>query len=624
MAPRKVYGKRTTRAPRDTFAAFVSPPRDSKKEAPKEDPDLLSIAAGLDNLKICSPKSKSGVARTKRQPLVEKSGNEGAEEQTFPPETRRKSRASGAVVSDEAKSDNGPGSRDSAVTGAARAPDLRVAPLSPEKENTRPKSPSKEPPRASSKHDDEYEQISNLIPPKPDPRPSDSDGLKHSNIYTSHCTDLLALANHPIMPFSDWTDQLTAHFTLSKIAEASFGEVYRLSAHDRIPNFSRDDESVVKIIALKPPAAITVPAHRTRCKPAPRPSTEAMSAPREVATEVRLLQRMTAIPGYTNFRDVRVLQGRPPAALVAAFRDFNRAQRGRGKEASIFPDPGRKGGYGADQLWAVIEMQDAGADLERCVEDGRCADVWAVWDVFWQVVLALAKGEEAAMFEHRDLHLGNICVRGATEARDGAVDVTRKLHFTRLEATLIDYTISRARLSDADADGAAGEPAIAHTDLCHPTHAGVFTGDSAEEYQYDIYRYMRGAVLHDDPYSNLAHRADGIDAWKGYKPVTNALWLHFTLYALLSHPNFAWPSSQPRPVARRNKAAHAAWKRAGELERVLLRLQDLLDPGVLCEPGGLGSATAVVGLALEKGWILVDDVVGLRSDDEHDTADSNL
>ena len=76
------------------------------------------------------------------------------------------------------------------------------------------------------------------------------------------------------------------------------------------------------------------------------------------------------------------------------------------------------------QLWAVIEMEDAGVDLEGCdvVGVGRDDDrhdeknskiggvdgdegwgIFGVWDVFWGVSSALAKGEKEARFEVRQL-----------------------------------------------------------------------------------------------------------------------------------------------------------------------------------------------------------------------------
>ena len=411
--------------------------------------------------------------------------------------------------------------------------------------------------------------------------------------YSEHCAELLKLSSHPMNAFSEWANLLSSHFSIVKIAEASFGEVYRLSLLEQLPGFSSSDESVFKIIALQPPGS-TLPTEK-RKRGATAKKIEGMSKPDDVANEVKLLQRMSSIPGFTNFRDVRIIQGRPPQPFVKAFKNFNVSQKAKKKELSLFPDPAKKASYSEDQLWAVIEMQDAGTDLECLVENGSCVSVFFVWDAFWQVVLSLAKGEEGAEFEHRDLHLGNICVRQASD-QNMDVDVARKLKFTNLETTIIDYTISRAAMSDG---------LIAYQDLARDS--GLFEGDSTEEYQYDIYRYMRGALFLDDPYAEFSKRLENSErTWEQYHPVTNLIWLHFILYKLLEQVN--WPSSTKAPP-RKQKAQHAEWKRANDLEHILLRVQELLYPDVIYDHA-IGSASGLVGLALTEGWIDVEDVVG--------------
>lgn len=244
-------------------------------------------------------------------------------------------------------------------------------------------------------------------------------------------------------------------------------------------------------------------------------------------------------------------------------------------------------------------MQDAGTDLERLVENAQCTSIWFVWDVFWQVVLSLAKGEEGAEFEHRDLHLGNICVRQPPDPAS-ILDTKRKLNFTNLETTIIDYTISRAMMPDGT---------IAYRDLAKDT--GLFEGDSTEEYQYDIYRYMRGALLLDDPYADFSQgQRHSERSWQQYHSITTMIWLHFILYQLLEQID--WPSATKAPQ-RSQKPKHAEWKRANDLEHILLRVQELLDPGALCE-NDLRSASDLVGLALRECWLSEEDVIGEGSD----------
>lgn len=473
------------------------------------------------------------------------------------------------------------------------------------------------------------------------------------NPYTEHCASLLELTSYPVSSFSDWADGLREDFSLVKIAEASFGEVYRLSLHpeaaeDSSLPLSKNDESVLKVIALTQPASTLPKSKRDRERALKK--AENMSKPADVASELKLLQRLSDIPGFTNFRDLRVLRGRPPGPFAEAFQAFNAAQKAANKELSIFPDPAKKASYSKDQLWAVIEMQDAGTDLEKLVAQGVSNSIWVVWDIFWQVVLALAKGEEEAEFEHRDLHLGNICVRTPPDGFDeAAVDVSKSLGFTSFEATLIDYTVSRASMIPASAASKddADDDQVAYIDLANDPH--LFYGDSAEEYQYDIYRYMRGSIYYSSPYARFPNDGTSEEptsnedenennpqnetdeneepplrtppteaqmseitqqtgrSWRQFHPQTNLVWLHYILYMLLEQ--MSWPAKKA-PSKKTRPLEHARWQRAKELEAALLRVQEELDPGWLGEEGSLGRSGEIVAWAVEEGWLGVGDVVG--------------
>ncbi|EME84471.1 uncharacterized protein MYCFIDRAFT_207295 [Pseudocercospora fijiensis CIRAD86] len=389
--------------------------------------------------------------------------------------------------------------------------------------------------------------------------------------YQQHCSEILDLSAHPLTCFDTWSSELSEHFAVTKIAEASFGEVYRLSLLEDITDFCNTDESVFKVIPLQRPET-TLPLDKRKRKAALLKN-EDMSNPSDVATEVRVLQRMSTIPGFTNFRDVRILKGRPPPAFIDAFKTWNTSQKSRGKDLSHFPDPGKKSSYVDDQLWAVIEMQDAGSDLERLIEQGTCTSIWIVWDIFWQTVLSIAKGEEGAEFEHRDLHAGNICIRSTSLPEN--IDSNRKLNFTSLETTIIDYTISRCLMPDSS---------IAYTNLSSPSQAGVFEADATEDYQYEIYRYMRAALFFDNAVAkwNPEH-STGRD-WEQFHPQTNLVWLHLVLYKLLEQ--LEWPSSNKKKAPpKKNRKERAVWKRARDLENVLSKVEELLDPGAICGNG---------------------------------------
>jgi serine/threonine-protein kinase haspin len=421
-----------------------------------------------------------------------------------------------------------------------------------------------------------------------------------SNVFTKHASSLLALSSQGLTCFSSWSDQLSSHFAVTKIAEASFGEVYRLSLLKAHSALSNTDESVLKIIALKPPASV-----KRKMTKAAKKRTDMMSDPVDVAAEVRLMQRMTCTPGFTNFREICVLQGRPGDAFAKAWSAWNDSQETQGKEVSVFPDPSIKASYSEDQLWAVIEMQDAGTDLEKT----KVANVWLAWDIFWGVVLALGKGEEAARFEHRDLHMGNICVSGLQNAAHCCepdyvpTRSNKKLNFTGIETTLIDYTISRAEMGDCTS--VQGEEEVAYLDL--ERDLTLFEGDAEEEYQYEIYRYMRSAMYLGEPLGDLWERWDEGEAsgrtWKGYHPQTNLVWLHYVLHQL--GEQIAWPSAGNGGT----QGGQAAVQRAKELEAGLVRVSQLLEPEEMAH-SGLRSASDLVVLALNEGWLDKEDVQG--------------
>jgi len=341
--------------------------------------------------------------------------------------------------------------------------------------------------------------------PTPDATPEPED------IYSVYVSPLLALSDRQtLVTFEEWAKELEPYFEMTKIAEASFSEVYRLSAMSPTPDGTKA-ESVLKVVALKTPPAAPYPcqsstrAIRDHDGQLQKETEEREEKDRykshvaDVLSEVRLLQNLNHIPGFTVFRDLSLVRGRPSPAFNTAWSSWNKA-RPRGKK-SEFPDPAKKNSYDDSQLWAIIEMQDAGTDCEKLMEAGGLASIWEVWDVFWGVACSMAKAEEGVRFEHRDLHLGNICVRGGPGVKALRVKhlLKRKMRFTGLETTVIDYTLSRADILDTSCrqrqPSASADVAFLDLDV----DPALFQGDASEEYQYEIYRYMRGAALFGNP-----------------------------------------------------------------------------------------------------------------------------
>ncbi|KAJ4991492.1 haspin protein kinase [Stagonosporopsis vannaccii] len=511
--------------------------------------------------------------------------------------------------------------------------------------------------------------------PTPEPTPERDD------IYTQYVTPLLPYSDGGrIITFDQWSSELEPLFEITKIAEASFSEVYRLSAISATTGLR--GESVLKVVALKTPPNAPLPCQTTERAVRDREGQMAKeleereekdsyrSHVADVLSEVKLLQNLNYIPGFTNFRDLTILQGRPSSAFNNAWKAWNKA-RPRGRK-SYFPDPSKKTSYDDTQLWAVVEMQDAGMDCEKLMEAEGLGTIWEIWDVFWGVCLSVAKAEEACQFEHRDLHMGNICVR-SSRSKSNVLQPTikdplrRRFKFTGFETTVIDYTLSRADIVAHQRTPTSSPSTLDATHSSRPDFTGhevayldlnkdnaLFEGDASEEYQYEIYRYMRGAALYNNPLqsepspdaepcvtprrsprknthirfgevpetpqrpSTSANRDTNV--WRQFYPKTNLVWAHFLLHKLLTHLTGYEPehlSTQDIMVnvelgedASVPGAALRVKKKAIKLHKVLQRVSELLCPVALGKKEGLGSVKELVILAVEERWLRIGDVSG--------------
>jgi serine/threonine-protein kinase haspin len=515
-------------------------------------------------------------------------------------------------------------------------------------------------------------------PPQPQPMAYSED------IHTSYVQPLLALSSQrTILTFGEWSDALKSCFDVQKIAEASFSEVYRLTIKGS--KSGRENESVLKVVALKTAPGEPLPFQDTgrsrRGTVAPQQSQiereelekrqdqdQWKSSVDDVHCEVKLLQNLNHIPGFTQFRELTVLQGRPSQTFTNAWKSWNKA-RPRDKK-SEFPDPSKKTSYSDTQLWAVIEMQDAGTDCGKVMEAGGITSVWEVWDIFWGVCLSVAKAEEACRFEHRDMHMDNICIRPSAPETDLLEPrikkpLKRKFGFTGLETTVIDYTLSRADIiiptlctsrraslaSHISLDSSMSEdsePEVAYLDL--NKDQSLFSGDASEEYQYEIYRYMRDVAFHNDPLAQHPSTGDNAfdsprrsprklneasiqpsprrsprksikphhppkDIWKQFHPKTNLIWTHFILHKLLTNPQYTPPSSLSETEIMWNvdasvEDAARIHSKAGKMHRILQKVERRLEPEALGKEGCLGSVKELVVVALECGWLRAGDVSG--------------
>ncbi|KAL5454696.1 hypothetical protein PMIN06_004845 [Paraphaeosphaeria minitans] len=736
MPAKQVYGKRPVAKPSTSYAKFISPSKEaaamSKRddEVPKrrarrvvkneaidrnarEEVDIGDLVGDLDGLRIeTGALAEMDPEKPIRSGKTTGKAAGGAKQKTAVKTARQNKPTTGdATEATQPKEDAEP----IALADQLQALDIskqdEVCIKVPQERRQSPRKSRKTPVKPSSSIEDTPEQeqaakpkqqakqqsapetpkraqrLKAVVIPAPNPMPkrltkNHTPTTTPEDPYISHVAPLLSLQSYgrSLMTFKKWSTSLEPHFTVSKIAEASFSEVYRLSALNTTCRSMK--ESVLKLVPLKSapnapfrslPCSVRNPDVQAQMDKEAREEQDSWkSQVEDVKSEVKLLQNLNYIPGFTNFRELTVLQGRPSRGFIDAWKSWNKG-RPRGKK-SQFPDPSKKASYDDTQLWAVIEMQDAGSDVEKVMDKGGLSTVWEIWDVFWGVCLSVAKAEEACRFEHRDLHLENICIRSSrTESEEDLVNpiikdpLCRKLGFTGLETTVIDYTLSRADVSSSASRRSSlmtDASSFSQPSPCTPNtplevafldlnkDMSLFEGDATEEYQYEIYRYMRGTVFYNDPLQSEAPRegeADPLrrsprktaqhirfddaepsarqdtpsntyhgppsDSWRSFHPKTNLVWAHFILHKLLEHLEGNEPSNLSSTQMMRNVEAGAKDKskvarKAMKLHKVLERVAALLEPSALANKDSLGSMKELAVLAMEERWLRVGDVAG--------------
>jgi serine/threonine-protein kinase haspin len=390
--------------------------------------------------------------------------------------------------------------------------------------------------------------------------------------------------SNEVLDFKAWANRLSKRFKIVKLAEGSFGEVFKLGEKDigitAVPVLDAYGGCIMKVVPLNAKSGS---------------GSKKYSTIAEVVREVKLLKTMDKVPGFTRFRKVHVVQGKYPDSFLKAFRDFKE----EGKDCEN-QDPEH---FSSKQLFAVIEMDDAGADLESL----RKPSVFEVYDIFWSIVVLLANAEEQVEFEHRDLHVGNICIKPGVAG--GVIEIPSELvsnmaatpksllGLSGIRTTIIDYTLSRA----------ASDPEKADIIFDPFKDASMFkaVGSSREDKrQFETYRSMQRCVVaaHVSPCKaskGFTKSGKNIDIWSRFVPQTNVVWLSYILYVLLFR-------AHARIVPNSNEVAEKLQVQMyGTLEDVMDRLN--VDSKTLPT-----SAKDLVCIAEANGWLTGEDLRGLK------------
>jgi len=377
------------------------------------------------------------------------------------------------------------------------------------------------------------------------------------------------------MEIRKWVDILDEEWGLEKIAESSYAEVYKVS--------NCDGTSVLKVMALKPPSG-------------PGSQRDTSVDVTSAVSEVLIMDMMAEIPGFLEFKGAHIIEGKPPRAIKGAY-DAHAA-----KHESFFPQPGS---YHRDQLFLALELGDAGTDIEHF----SITAISQIWDIFFGIVIALSHGEELASFEvsivsrefffsnvfqHRDLHEGNVCVRQVGNLISCAPKQRHKFNYSGLEITLLDYTLSRATQGDV----------TIYRDL----EEDVELFKESKLLQHQMYRryiqprlvkftltpirmrtwaFFRSHGLSHPSFDKVTSSSSG--TWKGFMPYTNVIWVYY----LFNYTTNKYEGVLP----------------LGDFLKETKELRGKLDPDRRCSNGGFTCASEILDYCVRQGWIDEEDLI---------------
>ncbi|UNI14280.1 Non-specific serine/threonine protein kinase [Purpureocillium takamizusanense] len=374
-----------------------------------------------------------------------------------------------------------------------------------------------------------------------------------------------------------WDDVCPPGDRVVKIAEASYAEVYRVT--------NERGTSIIKVIRLDSPIKA-----QTKQQIKAGLVDEDPRCEDDVNGELQISEWLADIPGFVVYKEKYVVQGKATKQLLETHQIFQRRMKRQDPgRAQFYPSPSR---YLDETKFLVVELGDAGTALE----DWELADERELWDIFFLEAIALARAEETAMFEHRDLHEGNLCVKRVRPARERTASSTGFFGFSGLDITILDYGLSRAE--DLSVDYAKPVAFDLEREL------GLFTSTHAS--QCTVYRRMRSFLLRGDRKCIPAegHRtpyAWGIDgplSWEVYAPYTNVLWLAYLYEHLLD--SFGGSSNKNK------KKDTIPTEFQEETTELWKHLNPEADESVPC----FGSAADIVCFAVESGWISAEQLHG--------------
>lgn len=222
------------------------------------------------------------------------------------------------------------------------------------------------------------------------PSPRLSSGCINDEKATAYVRPILHQAISPlaaqgVQKFSSWAARGRNLFEVVKLAEGSYGEVYKLRLREDVCKREISKAKLARLREYGDGVFKIVPLRAQR-----GPGSRKFTSVDEIVAEAKMLKYLDPIPGFARFRDIHVVQGRFPETFQAAWDHYKDS-----KDDCLNPNPSSKSAYRDSQLWAIVEMDDAGCELEKF----SWSSIFQIYDIFWGVAMALARAEEYAMFE---------------------------------------------------------------------------------------------------------------------------------------------------------------------------------------------------------------------------------
>jgi serine/threonine-protein kinase haspin len=380
-------------------------------------------------------------------------------------------------------------------------------------------------------------------------------------------------------------------YNCSKLGEGSYADVFELKGKDAkdADELEARGGLIIKVI----PFRVT------------KKGNDDIADLDSITREIQLFRHVDALHGFVRCRGTHIVSGLYPDVLLDAFHAFKATHS---PEVAQNPPPPTN----PIQLYALLEMNHAGTPIGNL----HSISAFQVFDIFWKTAISLAHAERELQFEHRDLHNANICYK--SRARDGAIDVPQEvvqemvekpdviLGLSQLEVTIIDYTLSRAKVS-----GEAEEDDVIFDKMEYfdREYTGREEDSESDKRQLRTYAAVRELAIQAEEEAVAMAQLEGreyqaLNKYVRFIPKSNVLWLRYLLADLLARGGSGRGACLPGSSRPAKGLQLFLWTVLGQVDEYLNRTTTALLPA---------SADEFIGTAVDKGWLAAGDVAAYQA-----------